>query len=487
MRLTRTSITTIGGNKMKKEFDVIIVGGGPAGMFCAYEIVTRKPEMQVLIIEAGKAIRERRCPAQERKGQCVKCKICSITHGSSGAGAFSDGKLLLPHESDRRVRGNLGKHLTLKESIELYQYTDEVYLNFGATPEVKGEEGIGYVNTILKPYLQQAELEANCSRIRHLGTDGARLVYKNLEDFLKEKGVVTFFNTEVNDLIIDNGNIKGVKYCRGNNDSGEIHASTVVLAIGRSGTDWLEKMCTKHKIDSSSGPADLGVRYELPDSVMQDINRILYEGKFIGYPNPYRDKVRTFCQNPSGLVASESYKGELTLVNGHSLLTPASDNTNLALLVSLDFNGLENPIEVTEEIARSMNKIGKGQPVVQRLGDLRNGHRTTAEVLSRNSVEPTLKSAIPGDISLGMPLRVLVDILGFIDQMDQIAPGFADYDNLLYAPEIKFYSLMLKLSKNCETNIKGLYGAGDGSGPTHGLMPASVNGVFLGRVLVSQM
>ena len=261
----------------------------------------------------------------------------------------------------------------------------------------------------------------------------------------------------------------------------------MVLAIGRSGTDWLEEMCIKHKIDNHSGPADLGVRYELPDSVMRDINRVLYEGKFIGYPNPCRDKVRTFCQNPSGLVSSESYNGEITLVNGHSLLTPASENTNLALLVSMDFNGLKNPIEITEDIARSMNKLGKGQPIVQRLEDLRNYRETSAQRLSRNSVKPTLMSATPGDISPVMPLRVLVDILGFIDQMDQVAPGFADDDNLLYAPEIKFYSLMLQLSKNCETDIEGLYGAGDGSGPTHGLMPASVNGVFLGRVLVSQM
>ena len=471
---------------MEKNFDVIIVGGGPSGMFCAYELITRRPESKILIIEQGKAIRERKCPAQEKGIPCVKCKICSITHGSSGAGAFSDGKLLLPHPTDRRVRGNLGKHLDVPRAMELFKYTDGVYLNFGATEEINGEDGIGYVNTTLAPYLKQAELKANCSIIRHLGTDGAHEVYKNIEDFLKEKGVETFFDTEVVDIIKNNRHVTGVRYRQGKKTE-EILSDKVVLAIGRSGTEWLEKLCKKHKIENYSGPADLGIRYELPDSVMRDINRVLYEGKFIGTPNPCRDKVRTFCQNPSGLVSSESYKGELTLVNGHSMLTPASENTNLALLVSMDFGGIENPIEVTEQIARSLNKVGRGQPIVQRLGDLRSNHRTTAEALRRNSVEPTLKTAVPGDLSLGMPMRVLVDILGFIDQMEIVAPGFADDDNLLYGPEIKFYSLMLRLSKDCETSIHGLYGIGDGSGPTHGLMPASVNGVLLGRILSSRI
>ena len=468
-----------------KKFDAIVVGGGPSGMFCAYELITRKPDANVLVIEEGKPIRERKCPSQEKETPCVKCRVCGITHGSSGAGAFSDGKLLLPHPTDRRVRGNLGRHMSLEEAMELYQYTDKVYLKFGATEEVQGEDGITFVNTVLHSYLKQSGLKANCSRIRHLGTDGAHEVYRNIEDFLKERGVKTLFNTEVTDIVVEGEQVTGVQY-RHENETGEILANVVVLAIGRSGTEWLEKLCIRHGIENFSGPADLGVRYELPNSVMQDINRVLYEGKFIGNPNPYRDKVRTFCQNPSGLVSAESYKGELTLVNGHSLLVPASENTNLALLVSMDFGGLENPIEVTEQIARAMNKVGRGQPVVQRLGDLRNGHRTTVEALRRNSVEPTLKSAVPGDLSLGMPLRILVDILGFIEQMEIVAPGFGDDDNLLYAPEIKFYSLMLKLSKDCETNIKGLYGIGDGSGPTHGLMPASVNGVLLGRILASK-
>lgn len=465
------------------KWDTIIVGGGPAGMFCAYELKVRKPQEKILIVEMGKKLEDRNCP-EKKLGKCVKCRVCSITHGSSGAGAYSDGKLNLPNERDRVVRGNLGKHLELHEAKELYKYTDNVYLQFGATGEIWGEDGADYLASI-KPYMDEADITANCSRIRHLGTDGAKVVFQNLETFLKDSGVTTFFQEEVTDLIVVDNQVLGVKCL--NNKKRKVdsvyYADKVVLAIGRAGTDWLEKMCKRHKIKSYSGPADLGVRFELPDSVMKDINLNLYEGKFIGYPAPYKDKVRTFCQNPSGLVSTESYKGELTLVNGHSLLVPMSENTNLALLVSMNLTGTRNPTAVTEDIAWCLNRIGNGQPIIQRLEDLRRGRETTSEVLKRNSVIPTLKSACPGDISLAMPHRVVVDILGFIAQMDKIAPGFADGDNLLYAPEIKFYSHMLKLSKKCETSCKGLYGIGDGSGPTHGLMPASVNGVYLGRKL----
>ena len=466
-------------------FDVIIVGSGPAGMFCAYELITRKPTAKILIIEQGKRLEERRCPMQNGAKKCVKCKVCAITHGSSGAGAFSDGKLLLPHKTDRTVRGNLGRHMTVSESMELYNYTDNVYMQFGATEMVEGEEGLSFIENHLKPYLKMAKLEANCSRIRHLGTDGARKVYLNLEQWLGEHNVEFWFDTEVTDLIVRDNKISGLKYTRAR-VSETIESKTVVLAIGRSGTDWLEKICKKHKIDYTFGAADIGVRYELPDVVMKDINEVLYEGKFIGYPSPYRDKVRTFCQNPSGIVSSESYKGSITLVNGHSYLKPASENTNLSLLVSID--GMKNPIEMAKTIAQNINNLGSGQPIIQRLEDLKNGRCTNHDRLKSNSVVPTLNSAVPGDISLGMPHRIVVNILEFIKKMNIVAPGFDNDDNLLYAPEIKFYSLMLVLKpNNCETNISGLFGIGDGSGPTHGLMPASVNGVFLGRRLVEMI
>ena len=466
------------------DFDVIIVGSGPAGMFCAYELVTRKPNSKVLIIEQGKRLMQRVCPMQKGAEKCLKCKVCAITHGSSGAGAFSDGKLLLPHKSERTVRGNLGCHMNLTESMELYNYTDSVYLQFGATTKVQGEDGLNFINDKLKTDLSSADLNAKCSRIRHLGTDGARTVYQNLEKWLEEHNVTIWFDTEVTDLLVKNKKVYGVRYSKQKKIK-EIKSNTVVLAIGRSGTEWLEKMCKKHKILYNFGSADLGVRYELPDAVMKDINENLYEGKFIGYPEPYKDKVRTFCQNPSGLVSAESYKGEMTLVNGHSLLKASSENTNLALLVSI--SQVKNPLEMTKSIAKNINHIGGGQPVVQRLEDLRHGKKTTAEQLLCNPVIPTLAAATPGDISIGMPHRIVMDILGFIDKMDIVAPGFANDDNLLYAPEIKFYSLILKLSQNCETSIQGLYGIGDGSGPTHGLMPASANGVCLGRILTKKI
>lgn len=462
---------------MTKKYDVLIIGGGPSGCFSAYKINELKPLAKVLVLEMGKSLKDRKCPEREL-GKCVKCKICAVTHGSSGAGAFSDAKLLLPNKEDRVVRGNLGRHMTLKVARELYAYTDRVYLELGATSKVWGEDGAEFLRR-LAPDLAQAGLKANCSRIRHLGTDGARKIYQNMEDHLVSHGVEIRFDTEVTDLIVRDGTVKGVT-----TSNGKVLADKVVLAIGRAGTQWLEKMCKKHDISSYTGPADIGVRYELPDSVMAEINENLYEGKFIGRPAPFRDKVRTFCQNPSGVVSAESYDGEYTLVNGHSYQNPMSETTNMAILASM-LDGIQNPTEYALKIASILNALGIGQPLVQRYGDLKEGHRTTREKLERNSVEATLKSAIPGDISLGLPHRVVMDILGFIDQMDIIVPGFAGEDNLLYAPEIKLYSRMLKLSKNCETTVKGLYGIGDGAGPTHGLMPASVNGVFLGSYLAS--
>lgn len=473
-----------------ENFDVIIVGSGPSGMFCAYELISRNPKAKILILEEGKKLSERKCPITEKKtSKCVKCPVCAITHGSSGAGAFSDGKLLLPHKSDRNVRGNLGRLLTLSEAQELYNYTDGVYLGFGAATKVDGEEGPAYIENTLKPFLNLAGLKANCSRIRHLGTDGARQVYQNVEDWLLERGVEIHFNTTVKDIIVQDDKVTGVKVSdsastsNSTSDSNisEFKCAKVVLAVGRSGTDWLEEFCKKHGIKYVFGSADIGVRYELPDVIMKDINTVLYEGKFIGYTNQYKDRVRTFCQNPSGIVSAESYRGELTLVNGHSFLEPASDNTNLSLLVSID--GLKDPIETIKNLARSINSQGNGQPIVQRLEDLKNGRATTPERLAANSVIPTLRSAIPSDIASVLPYRIVLDLLGFIDAMNIVAPGFSGDENLLYAPEIKFYNLMISQDKNCMTNIQGLYGIGDGAGPTHGLMPASVNGVYLGRIL----
>lgn len=470
---------------MKRNYvDAIVVGGGPSGMFFAYEYLKRNPNGEVVIIERGKEVAKRKCPAQDT-GKCIKCKICNIANGSSGAGAFSDGKMSLFNEDDKDfyVGGSLHQYIGVPETKKIIKYTDEVYLSFGATPEVKGTNNPEYTKK-LKKASENVGLNLVSIPIRHLGTDWAHLVYQKIEKYLRDNNVKTLFETEVTDLIISNGCVEGVKYrYPGAEATTEMYGNKVILAVGRAGSEWLENMCKKHNITSFPAPIDIGVRYELPDSVIKDVNENLYEGKFIGFPDPYKDKVRTFCQNPSGWVSAESYKGDLTTANGHACKESKSKNTNLALLASIDLKGVKDPIESSRMMVRAINQQGDGQIMIQRLGDLLNGMPSTIDGIKHNSVNPTLRAVVPGDISSCMPYRVVKDIVEFIKMLDKVIPGFAGEDNLLYAPEIKFYSNKLALSKNFETNIKGLHAIGDGCGLTRGLMMASASGVQLARII----
>ena len=296
------------------------------------------------------------------------------------------------------------------------------------------------------------------------------------------------FETAVQDLIIENNTVKGVVARDVKTDElTEYYSDNVVSAIGRKGANWLSNMCEKHNINTRAGTVDIGVRYELPDEVMKDINKYMYEGKFIGRPFPFKDKVRTFCQNPSGFVSSEVYDNDMALVNGHSYKDTKSTNTNLAILVSHNFTyPFKKPIEYGRNVAKNLNELGAGNVMVQRLGDIRRGRRTWEEDLENNSVVPTLKSAVPGDITFAIGYRTMSDILGFINDLDKDIEGFANPDNLLYAPEIKFYSNRLVIDNNFETSIKGFYSVGDGGGMTRGLMMASCAGVQMGRILAGR-
>ena len=464
---------------MRKNYAVIIVGAGPAGIFCAYEILEENPEKSILLIERGKRVEERHCP-EKQLGRCIKCKpYCAKMNGFSGAGAFSDGKLSLynKEDDDIYVGGNLHKIIGVESTKKMIDYAYNVYLNFGATKDIEGTKDHFRVAQIRKR-AQNVGLELINIPICHLGTDMAPKIFQKIEEFLESSGVDIAFETEVLDLIISDNKIKGIQYKVNKAFSEEVYADKVVIAIGRVGAEWLLQMCNNHKIQSSPATIDVGVRYELPDKVMSEINEYLYEGKFIGKPNPFNDKVRTFCQNPSGFVSSEVYEGGMTLVNGHSCKNEKSKNTNLALLVSLNLKGVGDPMEYTRNIARNMNALADGNDVlVQRLGDIKAGKRTWPEELKTNSVEPTLDSAKPGDLSLAMPYRELTDILMFISQLDKVIPGFADDDNLLYGPEIKFYSNKVDLSEDLQTSVEGLYAIGDGCGLTRGLMMATASGV----------
>lgn len=468
------------------KYDVIVIGMGPSSIFLAYELIKLKKYKKILLIEQGKRVENRNCPLEEI-GKCIKCKpFCNITSGFSGAGAFSDGKLSLydPEDNEIHVGGNIQEYLGVEETKKLIDYTDQIYLEFGADKKL---EGVDYKTEVgkIKAKAKKEGLDLISIPIRHLGTEKAHELYKKLEDYLEENNVELMFETEVTDIITKDNEAKGVKvHSLKYKQEQEIYADKVVIAVGRKGANWLVDMCAKHDIKTESGVVDIGVRYELPDEIMKNINRYMYEGKFVGRPGPFGDKVRTFCQNPSGFVSSEVYDNDLNLVNGHSYKEKKSTNTNLAILVSHHFNyPFDKPIEYGRNVAKNLNELGNGNVLVQRLGDIYRGKRTWEEELKNNSVKGTLKSAIAGDITFAIGYRTMTDILEFIRRMDKVVEGFANPDNLLYAPEIKFYSNQVKIDENFETSVKGLYSIGDGGGLTRGLMMASCSGVHLARVI----
>lgn len=476
------------------KYDLIVVGMGPSSVFLAYELIQQNNYKNVLLIDQGKEVEKRICP-MEKAGKCLNCKpYCNITCGFSGAGAFSDGKLNSYHLSSRDDNGSLylggndgsyfKKYMSEDEICDLLTYTDNIYLKFGADPKLYG---LDYEHEIknLQRRASKQNLNLVSYPIRHLGTEKAHILYSKIEKYLQDHNINMMFQTEVKDLIIENNCVKGVSVHKIKEDKSEIIMSDkVVLAVGRKGASWLSDICKSHNIKTKIGTVDIGIRYELPDKVMEKINKYMYEGKFIGRPFPYRDKVRTFCQNPSGFVSAEVYDNGLTLVNGHSYKNKKSENTNLAILVSHHFTfPFDKPIEYGENVAQNLNRLGGNSIMVQRLGDIYRGRRTWDEDLINNSVKPTLKNAVAGDLTYGLGYRTMTDILHFISDVDKVIEGFANPDNLLYGPEIKFYSNEVVLDKNFQTSISGLYSIGDGGGLTTGLMMASCAGVKMARIL----
>ena len=485
---------------MKNQYDIAVIGMGPSGVFLAYELIQLGKAQNVILIDQGKRVEKRNCPI-EKSGKCLKCKpYCNITSGFSGAGAFSDGKLLSYHlslynedEENIYLGGNGGsyikKYMKFDEIKSLLSYTDDIYLKFGADTKL---EGIQYKEEIkrLQAKAKKEDLNLIDIPIRHLGTEKAHELYLKIEKYIEDK-IELRFETTVKDIIVENNEAKGIVIQNLNKKDAKeeiIYAKNIVSAVGRKGAKWLDEMCKKHQIKSELGNVDIGIRYELPDSVMKDINKYMYEGKVVARPEPFKDKVRTFCQNPSGFVAAEVYDKGLTLVNGHSYKDKKSTNTNLAILVSHHFNyPFKKPIEYGINIANNLNELGNGNIVVQRLGDIYRGKRTWQEELDKNTVVPTLKTAVPGDITFALGYRTMTNILEFIRKMDKVVEGFANPDNLLYGPEIKFYSNELVVNKDFETSVKGLYSIGDGGGLTTGLMMASCSGVQMARILSKKM
>ena len=458
--------------------DIVIVGAGPAGIFTALELIRRGSEKRITIVEKGKPVEDRVCP-KKKTGQCMNCKpYCHITTGFSGAGAFSDGKLSLSPE----VGGDLPSLIGEDVAQELIEYTDKIYLEFGADPHVEGVSNEEEVREIRKRAIRAGLKLVDCP-IRHLGTERAHDLYHAIEDELINSGVEIMFGWECRDLILTDSESLGVTVCRGDR-SEDIYASHTVVATGRRGADWLEGICTEKGIAHQPGTVDIGVRVEVRSEIIETINRVLYESKLIGYPKPFKNKVRTFCQNPGGFVAQENYDNDLAVVNGHSYKELKSPNTNLAILCSHNFSEpFREPILYAQRVGELTNMLGAGHILVQRYGDILDGKRTWQKELTQSNLRPTLPDAVAGDITAAMPYRAMVNIINFIAAMDEVVPGFASYETLLYSPELKFYSNRVRMDERFNTNVRSLHTLGDSSGWTRGLMMASIMGVRMGQIL----
>ena len=460
-------------------YDVIIIGAGPSGIFCAYELIHKRPEMKVLIIEKGRRIENRQCPKRKTK-VCVGCKPCSITTGFAGAGAFSDGKLSLSPD----VGGNLPDILGYDETVKLIHESDEIYLKFGADTNIYGVDKEKEIREIRRKAIN-ANLKLIECPIRHLGTEEGYKIYARLQKDLLDHGVEILFDTMIEDILIEEEQAKGVV-----TEKGETYfADEIVSAVGREGADWFSHICKQHGIETEVGTVDIGVRVEVRDEVMDFLNKNLYEAKLVYHTPTFDDKVRTFCTNPSGEVATEYYDGGLAVVNGHAYksMDMKTNNTNFALLVSKNFTKpFKTPIEYGKQIAQLSNMLCDGKIMVQTFGDFRRGRRTTEERLCRNNLIPTLKDAVPGDLSLVLPHRIMVDIAEMIEALDKVTPGIASDETLLYGVEVKFYSNKVVVNREFETNVKGLRAMGDGASVTRGLQQASANGLSVARSIVNK-
>ena len=458
--------------------DLVIVGAGPAGIFTALELLRRGSRQKIVMVEKGQPVEKRSCP-KYRTGHCMSCKpYCHITTGFSGAGAFSDGKLSLSCE----VGGDLPTLLGADAVQDVIDYTDRIYLEFGADAHVEGAGQTDEVKEIRKRAIMAGLRLVDCP-IRHIGTERAHRLYADIESHLRQSGVELLFGCECSNLILDCSRCLGVIVTHGGVTE-EIRAAHTVIATGRRGADWLERLCGEHNIAHLPGTVDIGVRVEVRNEIMEQVNRVLYESKLIGYPPPFKNKVRTFCQNPGGFVSQENYDNDLAVVNGHSFKEKKSDNTNLAILCSHNFSvPFNQPIEYAQKVGELTNMLGAGHILVQRFGDILDGKRTWEKELAQSNVRPTLPDAVAGDITAAMPYRAMTNIIHFIQAMDQVVPGFASYETLLYSPELKFYSNRVRMDERLNTSVQGLHCLGDSSGWTRGLMMASAMGVMMGRIL----
>ncbi len=456
-----------------KKYDVIIIGAGPGGIFSAYELSSLRPDLKIAVFEAGKPLEERKCPIDgDKVKNCVNCRSCAIMRGFGGAGAFSDGKYNITND----FGGTLYEHIGKEKALELMKYVDGINLANGG----EGTRLYTTAGSAFKKICLENRLHLLDASVRHLGTDKNYKVLGNIFDLLKDK-VDFFFNSPVGDLKVNDDGTFEIE-CLGDT----YQCGKCIVSVGRSGSKWIEKVCSELGIETYSNRVDIGVRVEIPAVVFSDLTSELYESKIVYRTEKFEDKVRTFCMNPNGYVVAENTNGIVT-VNGHSFDAPElqSENTNFALLVSKHFSEpYKDSNGYGESIARLSNMLGGGV-IVQRFGDLTRGRRSNASRIEESTVRPTLK-ATPGDLSLVLPKRILDGIIEMIYALDKIAPGTANDDTLLYGVEVKFYNMEVAINDRLETRYPGLFVIGDGSGVTHSLSHASASGVFVARVIAGE-
>lgn len=468
---------------MKEKYDVIIIGAGPAGIFTALELTKEDKDIEILIIDKGRTLEKRNCPARTT-GKCVNCNPCAIVNGWSGAGAFSDGKL----SESPEVGGRIKDYLSEDEAQGLIDYADSVYLKFGASEEVHGLNSRRIEDIMYEASKYNIKL-IPCP-VRHLGTELSFEVLKRMYEYLIDKTNTEFMElTTARDIMTEYEKVTGVVIEDKNGSTVEIFSDYIVAAPGRDGAEWLTSQAKKLGIKTENNEIDIGVRVEVPNSIMDHLTKDLYEAKLVYFSDTFENKVRSFCMNPSGYVSEEHYDGQIAVVNGHSYGSAEmkSNNTNFALLVSTKFTEPFNqPTEYGKYIAKLGNMLTGGGIMVQRLGDLIQGRRTDPDRLKKSTTIPTLKSAVPGDLSFVLPQRHLTSIVETLKVFDHIAPGLYSKNTLLYGVEVKFYSSKLKVNNEFETMVANLFTIGDGAGITRGLMQASVTGVIVARNILKR-
>ncbi len=450
---------------MSRKYDVIIVGAGPAGIFAALELSRRK-DIRLLLLDQGAALGKRKCATLGAYGRCLRCNPCAVTCGWGGAGAFSDGKLTLSPE----FGGSLNEYLDPPALERLIRRVDQVYLDFGAPDLLYGTD-----SAAVREFQREAAsagLHLIPAPIRHLGTENCSLVLDKMYRRLK-KQVDIATGTEVAAISASGGQVNGVELTSGE----QLRADYVICGPGRAGAEWMHREASRLGLAGLNNPVDIGLRIEVPAVLLEHLTSKVYESKLIYFSRSFDDRVRTFCMNPYGVVVTEN-NGGLVTVNGHSYAEKRSANTNFALLVSKTFTEPFNePIRYGKYVASLANMLGDGV-MVQRLGDLQMGRRSTAERIARGLVHPTLSEATPGDLSLVLPYRHLLSIMEMLEALDGLAPGINSPHTLLYGVEVKFYSFRLRLTPHLETDLTNLFAVGDGAGVTRGLIQASASGVL---------